>query len=181
MDRHGHRALLEHGLTLVELLVTLVVASVLLTIAVPSLSAMLHTSRLRGVGDNLQAQLRFAMAESTKRNRSISVTFKANADGSSWCYGMSEDSSCDCGVSGSCVYDSVERVARSDDYRGVIVTVSVSQGRFSFQSKRNTVTAGSISFTSANGKQLRTVVSGYGRIRTCSPSGDANLAGYPVC
>jgi hypothetical protein len=94
---------------------------------------------------------------------------------------MNEASSCDCDVAGACVYDSVERVTRSNDYRSVIILVSVSQGRFSFQPKRNTVTAGSVSFTAANGQQLRTVVSGYGRIRICSPSGGANLPGFPVC
>jgi type IV fimbrial biogenesis protein FimT len=178
---HGRRPHGCRGLTFVELLVTITVAAVLLAVAIPSFSAMLHASRLRGAEDNLKAHLRYAMAESVKRNRSISVTFKASTDGAMWCYGMSEASSCDCGVAGSCVYDAVERVVRSADYTGVGVTVSVSNGRFSFQPKRNTVTAGSITFTAASGKKLRTVASGYGRIRVCSPAGDGYLAGYPEC
>jgi type IV fimbrial biogenesis protein FimT len=178
---HGLRPQGCRGLTLVELLVTITVATVLLAVAIPSFVSMLHASRLRGAADNLQSHLRFAMAESVKRNRSISATFKASVDGATWCYGMSEVSSCDCGVAGSCVYDGVERVVQSTDYVGVGVTVSVSGGRFSFQPKRNTVTAGSITFTAASDKQLRTVVSGYGRIRSCSPAGEAYLSGYPEC
>lgn len=94
---------------------------------------------------------------------------------------LPESSSCDWTSAGSCVYADTEKVVRDADYQGVSVAVSVSQGRFSFQSKRNTVTAGSITFTAGSGKKLRTVVSGYGRIRTCSPAGEAYLSGYPEC
>jgi type IV fimbrial biogenesis protein FimT len=181
MDIHGQRSLFQRGLTVVELLVSMAVVTVLLAIAVPSFSDMLDASRLRGAEDNLTAYLRFAKAESTKRNRSISLTLQANADGSDWCYGLSEDADCDCFSSGSCVYDGVERVAQDDDYGGVQITITVSHGRFSFQPKRNTVTAGSVTFIAANGKQLKTVVSGYGRIRHCSPPGDVYLPGFPEC
>lgn len=181
MDGYRHGAAFTFGTTLLEMMVTLSVASVLLAVAVPALSDMIFASRLRGAADNLAAQLRFAMTESIKRNRAISVTFRSTEDGRSWCYGMSEDSGCDCGVAGSCVYDGVERLSQGTEYSGIQIAVSVAQGRFSFQPKRNTVTAGSITFTAANGKSLRTVVSGYGRIRHCSPAGEAFLQGYPAC
>lgn len=169
------------GLSLVELLVTLVVSSTLLVVAVPAITNLLSESRLRGAVDNFTAYLRHAMAESTKRSRSVSVVFSVAEGNAEWCYGMSEASSCNCAVAGSCVYDGVERVVASTDYRGVAVDVAVAQGRFSFQPRRNTVTAGHVTFIAANRKALRVVISGYGRIRSCSPSGEANLAGYPVC
>lgn len=169
------------GLTLLELLVALTVAAVLLAVAVPALSGMLHVGRLRGAVDNLHAQLRHAMVESVKRNRAVSVTFRLAADGQGWCYGLSEDAACDCRVAASCVYDGVERVARSADYPGVGVSIAVAQGRFAFQPRRNTVTAGSVTFTARNGRALRTVVSGYGRLRSCVPAGGGPLPGYPAC
>jgi type IV fimbrial biogenesis protein FimT len=166
---------------LVEIIATLVVMSALLGVALPSLSDMMHAARLRGAADNLVAYLRYAMAESVKRNRSVSVTFGSAEDGVTWCYGMSEATDCDCGMPGSCVYDGVERIVTNADYQGVNVSVAVSLGRFAFQPRRNTVTAGNVTFTAANDKALRIVVSGYGRIRSCSPPGAANLAGYPLC
>lgn len=177
----ARRAMGCAGLTLLELLVVMAVLSVLLAMSAPLLSEMVHAGRLRGAADNLQAQLRFAMAESVKRNRVVSVTFKLAADGQGWCYGLSEDAACDCLVSASCTYDNVERVVRSTDYPGVTAALAVAQGRFAFQPRRNTVTAGSVTFTAASGRALRAVVSGYGRLRSCVPTGAAPLPGYPAC
>lgn len=170
-----------HGFSLIELVVVLTVLGLLLALAVPAFSDMLHLTRLRGAEDHLKSHLRYAMTESAKRHRSISLTFKASVDGATWCYGLSETTDCDCRVAGSCVYDGIEQVVQHTDYNGISIAPSVSGGRFAVQHKRNTVTAGSVTFTARSGKKLRTVVNGYGRIRTCSPAGSDYVQGTPAC
>lgn len=168
------------GVTLLEFLISVVTTSILLVIAVPSLNDMLAATRLRGAVNHFQSVLRYALAESVKRNRGISVSFVVADAGGTWCYGMSEEGGCDCSQAGSCVYDGVERVVSSTEFKGVAVATAVAGARFSFRPRRNTVTAGSVTFIAANGKRLRTVVSGYGRIRSCSPA-EVYLGGYPEC
>ena len=169
----------ERGLTLVELLVAVAVLAILLAVAVPAFSGMLHNSRLRGAADVMMADLRQAMTESIKRDGNISISFSQGASG--WCYGYSVGAACDCHTANACVVDGVERVTRGSGYAGVLLTPGVSGNRFSFQPRRGTVTAGNVQFTASHGKAVRVVVSGYGRIRAWSPAGSTHLSSYPVC
>lgn len=168
-----------HGLTLVELLTVVAVLAVLLSTALPSFSSMLYASRLRGVADVLIADLRHALSESKKLGSNVLVTFKLDADGSNWCYGASVATDCDCRSTGSCLIDGTERVANGNNSPGILATPTHSS--YWFKTRRTTATAGNILLTAQDGKQLKIVISGYGRIRACSPSGNSNLGGYPVC
>lgn len=167
------------GLTLVELLAVLAVTGVLLIIAIPSFSSLMYSSRLRGAADVLGTSLRQSMSESAKRGSDVLMTFQGDVDGANWCYGLSIETHCDCRASGDCSIDGMEHVTHASSFPGVLATPTHST--YTFKPKRSTVTAGNITFTSQDKKQLRVIVSGYGRIRPCSPSGIANVSGYPVC
>lgn len=60
------------GFTLLELMVTVAVASVLLTVAVPSFNQMILNSRLTAQANDVVAALNFARSEAIKRNTSVS-------------------------------------------------------------------------------------------------------------
>lgn len=179
---HGRRwGRPAHGWTLIEALVVTAVLGVLAALAVPAWRQLVDHTRLRGVTELQVATLRLTMSESIKRGRPVSVTYREALPGGDWCFGLSVDTACDCRVASQCLVDGVERVSWGRDHPGIGLAVGLVGKRFSFQPRRGTVTAGHVQFTGPHGKSLRVVVSGLGRIRTCSPAGPAHLAGYPVC
>lgn len=66
------------GLTLTELLVTIAVAGVLLSIAVPAMRDFILMQRLRSVNAQLVTDLQYARAEAPARNQYVSVRFLSN-------------------------------------------------------------------------------------------------------
>lgn len=169
----------QWGLTLVEALVALAILAILAAVAVPSIQHFRHSLRLKGAADVLVAELRLAQSESFKRQVGMSVSFRTNSG--AWCYGYSIDAACDCTLANACLVDGVEQVRRHDQFPGIQLVPGVSGNRFSFQPRRGTVTAGNVTLTGENGRQLRVVLSGMGRIRTCTPAGASSFSGYPTC
>jgi prepilin-type N-terminal cleavage/methylation domain-containing protein len=169
------------GFTLIEMMVTVAVAAILLTVAIPSFTQMIDKKRLESAAENLYADLQFARAEAIKRNKTIRVSFYAN--GSTWCYGLKENVDCDCQEADStesdfCEINDIPKIVSSAEFKDISITSTASS--FSFTPLRGTVDTGSTEFQSANNKKLRVVVSGFGRVRLCSPS-EGNVNGYPAC
>jgi type IV fimbrial biogenesis protein FimT len=81
------------GVTLIELLVTLVVLSILITIGVPSFQDFMRSSRLSSVTNELSSALNIARSEAVRRGKKITVCMSdANqssptCDGTSWAQG----------------------------------------------------------------------------------------------
>lgn len=71
IDRFRTRS--SSGFTIVELLITIAVASILLSIAVPSFTAMTVNSRLTTQTHDLIAAVNLARSEAIKRNGSVSL------------------------------------------------------------------------------------------------------------
>ena len=67
--RHRHR-----GITLLELLVTLAVASILLTVAVPNMQVLVQNNRTVSSTNELVSALNVARAEAIKRGESVSLS-----------------------------------------------------------------------------------------------------------
>ena len=68
------------GFTLIELMVMVAVLGILAVIAVPSMTAMVNSSRLRGATGELIATLQMARSEAIRRNARVTVC--ASNDGS---------------------------------------------------------------------------------------------------
>lgn len=171
----------ERGRTLVETLAVIAIWLILLRVAIPSIMDWMQQTRLAGAAEVTKVDLLHAVSESIKRGQNISLTFQATPSGEQWCYGFSVATACDCTVSDSCTLDGKERTASSNNYTGIRLEPHVADNRFSIQPRHATVTAGNILLTAENGKQLKIVISGYGRIRACSPAGTSNVSGYAVC
>lgn len=73
--RHRH----SEGFTLLELVVTIAVAAVLLTVALPSFSGLLRTNRVTSTSNSLLAAVNLARAEALKSNRGGGIC--ASTDG----------------------------------------------------------------------------------------------------
>ena len=71
------------GMTLIEVMVVVAIIGIIVAIAAPSFSTMLENQRIKGAAEAVLADLRWARAESIKRNAPVRVTFAA---GSNWSY-----------------------------------------------------------------------------------------------
>lgn len=67
-----------HGFTIVELMITLVVAAILLTMAVPDMNRLLLKSRLDAKANELRAALNFARSEAIKRGETVQLCSSVN-------------------------------------------------------------------------------------------------------
>jgi type IV fimbrial biogenesis protein FimT len=67
------------GFTLIELMVTLAVLAIFLTIAIPNFQAFVHNNRMAGQANEMMTTLNFARSESIKR--AANVTVCASSDG----------------------------------------------------------------------------------------------------
>jgi type IV fimbrial biogenesis protein FimT len=67
-------ALLQRGVTLIELLVTIALVAILMRLAIPSFSAWIANNKVRTVADALQNGLRTASSEALRRNRQVTFT-----------------------------------------------------------------------------------------------------------
>ncbi len=72
----------SRGLTLVELMITVAILSVALSLAAPSVSQQVANHRLQRASDGIVTGLSYARAEAARRNTSVSFTL--NSDGAGW-------------------------------------------------------------------------------------------------
>ena len=95
------------GFTLVELMITLIVAAILLAMAIPSFIESRQRSALRGAADQVQSFWADARFEALRRNSFVAVTMRGNADGR-MCLGANTvatattTTACDCFTAGAC-------------------------------------------------------------------------------
>lgn len=171
------------GVTLIELMIVIVIAAILLSIAVPAFQNTIDKNRLKAATESMYSSIQFAKTESIKRNRPIRVNFTTSGGGTTWCYGLKENADCDCTITDAtdaeyCEVNGVKQITLGSDFPGVSATASAD---FSFNNIRGTVNAGNITLNSGKGKQTKVIINGLGRIRICSTAGDANVPDYTTC
>lgn len=171
------------GLTLVELLVAMAVMVVLLAATTPLLSEWKDDKALRGAAAVVMADLRWAISESVKGTAgNVTLRFHAPGDGAVWCYALTvQGAACHCEDGLGCDPECVVFRRSSDDHEGIKLVPGVVQNEFAFNPNRRTITAGNVQLESASGRKTKLVVSGYGRIRGCSPAGAAHVSGFANC
>lgn len=172
----------QPGVTLIELMITLLIVAMLLTFALPAFTELLAESRLKAATSALYLKLYQARSEAIKRNQRMRLTFKVSDGGATWCYGMKTDASCDCTVAGSCEIDGMEKTVNSTEFPGIGIDLHISApgDHFTFENIRwiTAGTFGHVRFNMAEDLQTRVIVSRMGRVRLCSPAGSGNVASY---
>ncbi|WP_308363766.1 MULTISPECIES: GspH/FimT family pseudopilin [unclassified Microbulbifer] len=69
----------QGGFTLIELMVTIAVLAIVVTIAAPSFTTMIHNNQSVALGEELVTAINFARAEAVKRGDNVSIC--ASSDG----------------------------------------------------------------------------------------------------
>lgn len=72
------------GFTLIELMVTVAVLAILVTIALPSFRAVIIDSRMAGQSNEFLAALTFARSEAIKRNANVTLSAKSGSWANGW-------------------------------------------------------------------------------------------------
>ena len=162
----------RNGFTLVEVLITMVIVGILITITVPIYTDYIHDNRLKSAAETFYAGLNNARSEAIKQNKVVNVVYKS---GTNWCVGYTTASSCDCAVAGQCNLGQVE------SSRFVGTTLALSNGmatQTSFDGDRGIVSVtGTVTFSAASGDAISVILNKLGFARICS----ANLSGYQSC
>ncbi|MGL6160036.1 GspH/FimT family pseudopilin [Microbulbifer sp.] len=71
----------QGGFTLIELMVTIAVFAIVVTIAAPSFSAMINNNRSVALGEELAGALNYARSEAVKRGARVSICASSNGTG----------------------------------------------------------------------------------------------------
>lgn len=162
------------GFTLLELLFSILLLSILLSVIFPSFRTLHQSSMLKGAGDTLYTDLAYARSEATKRGTSVYVNINTT---SNWCYGIKVGSACDCSVANSCQIGNTTRVVNHTSYPKAQLSSSLPSANLIFEGVRG-MASNSGTLTLSNGSQTANVViNPTGYIQVCS----SNIAGYPSC
>lgn len=165
----AHRA--ARGFTLLEMLVTLALMAILMSIAVPTYAGFAARHRLKSASDMLVLDLRQARLDAIQRNASVHVVAHAGAQ---WCYAVSTDPGCDCRAADtSCAIRRVD----SSEFSGVVMDSARAVG---FDGRLGRSVPASVALLSTGDGLAATVrVQASGRPSACSSGKPMN--GYPAC
>jgi type IV fimbrial biogenesis protein FimT len=198
------------GFTLIELMVTLVVLTVLVTIAVPSFMDYFEKARVRGAADQVTNLLARARQAAVKTNMPIGIAAIEKAGGG-WCVGARQPSeptsewdprpstapTCNCETASvACQVEGEALLVDSSSLGGArAAIVDVNDFDFSYTPKLGGVSANgapnkaflqaadsSLSLTSPNGRyEVRVMVTPLGQSYACVPNGKPPFFSYRNC
>jgi type IV fimbrial biogenesis protein FimT len=194
------------GVTLLELLISVSIMGIIISLAAPNFSQFGINQRLIGAAEQVYEHMQQARSEAVSRNVTTYLNYAADGT-TTWTYGMSSVTSL-CNVAltdptaaSACVMvvddgdgtlDPGDASVDSGDLvlyrytRGEFTDVAMTTTLFSsgttqilFDSVRRTSTSGRVTLTGGNGNSLRVNISLLGRVSVCSPGG--TIENYGTC
>jgi type IV fimbrial biogenesis protein FimT len=120
-----------NGFTLIELMVTIAVAAILLSIGIPAFNQMTATNRIASETNDLVSALNFARSEAVKRGATVSVCSSNNGTGcsGSWSDGWLVFVDAD----GDAAVDAGDTVVRAGEPKSGGTTWASGGGNITFQ------------------------------------------------
>ncbi len=173
------------GFTLVELMITVIVLGVLISLAVPSFRDFQQRSITRGAVADVVAAIAQARLEAAKRNDFVTVSVRGS--GAAWCVGVQQGTTgCDC-LSATCNIETVPtgalrgaRLLAAANFNGDNdFTIDPRLGMLS-----DPADAGSITVRAPSDQwdfRIRVGVTPTAQTTLCSPTGGRTVSDYPSC
>ncbi|MDX1811283.1 MAG: GspH/FimT family protein [Gammaproteobacteria bacterium] len=175
-----HKLASDSGLTLLESLIILSIIAILAAIATASYSHFILNTRLENAANEIFTDLKLAKSQAFKQKKKIYVAFKGT--GKNWCYGINEESACNCNAPATCKVNNVEMVKTGQSFNGIELLSAKFAGGGSttgFDPNRgfaqvDGVKNGTIWLKASNDAKIAVIINRLGRVRFCSPT----LPGY---
>ncbi|MFQ3192036.1 MAG: prepilin-type N-terminal cleavage/methylation domain-containing protein [Paraglaciecola sp.] len=167
------------GLTLLELLVTISIIVLLVSLGAPAINSIQKNMQLKGAVQSSYFLFQQARVAAITKNIDVTIAIRS---GKKWCAALSDSGVCDCAIAYECILDGVEYKVDFVDFR----FVTISKVKFGvnsvavFDANRGLAIghAGSIVFTDG-AKNLKLILSNMGRIRICAVG--SSIGGYKAC
>lgn len=169
------------GFTFIEIMITVLVLVIIITLAAPAFTDSLERRRLERAGEKIYGALHYARSESIKQYRTVRLSIVADDDNIGWCYGIDDDitTPCDCRNDDpdnpTCTVSGAQKIFSNGMGQGApfsSVTLAAAK-TISFTGARGFASANNITLRSPN-HQYKTIVSSLGRVRVTS-----TMPGYP--
>jgi type IV fimbrial biogenesis protein FimT len=112
------------GFTLMELMITIGVLAVIISLAVPSFKETIERRHLEGAASSIHLGLQRAKSEAVKQNRNVAFDFSSDSP-SSWCFGVVDTAGalCDCtDATPSCTVNTQAVVVDGSEFDNVTLT-----------------------------------------------------------
>lgn len=167
------------GLSLLELLISLTIVGILVSVGGPAFVQYNDERKLKGAVEASYFLLQQARSVAISKGTDVTVDF---ASGTNWCIGVSDNGDCNCATTNSCTVDGVELVLDATDYSDVVMQSLTFNGanQAEFDGTRGISTGNSGSTVFNNGDtQVKLILSNMGRARICVVSGQ--LGTYSAC
>jgi type IV fimbrial biogenesis protein FimT len=170
-----------NAFSLIELLITISVLMILISIASPAYNQLFAKQALVASGERLYQFLVLAKSQSIKYNKKVYVHFCQQGSSQEWRMAMSEINRCDCFVQDSCLINGLQKNMSLSDGKLVFTSqddITFTRLQASYSPMRFSVNAGSITLSDNYGHKLKVIQSTM-RLRMCSP--DREQLGYTKC
>lgn len=168
------------GVTLIELLVSLAVLGILISIGIASYNRLFAQQNLIQKTEKLYHFLRLANSQAILKNKIIYSHFCPVNTGA-WQVMMSDNNACDCLDMNKCLLDGVRVSENISDGHSIFILandITFSSQQASYGPMRFDVNTGSVKFSDNSGAQLKVIQSTM-RLKICSP--EKAMLGYKPC
>ena len=179
---HNKQASCQQGFTLIELMITIAIIAIVLSLAVPSFNDFFEKNRLKRAAEEAYGLVTKARAEGVIRDTNMSIA----VDTDEWCLGYAAVAGCDCtetvlteadACAVSIAGTPVRQVASGSNFAGVTMTAG---SGFTFNHIRGTAGGGRVTLA-ADAWILEVIVNNMGVVRICAHADSRTTMGYPEC
>ncbi len=169
----------QTGLSLLELMITIAIIGIVITLGAPSIIEAQRNRVLSGAIENSYFTLQQARSNAVRKGEDIIVDFSAAPQ---WCIGATDQPTCDCSTLNSCTVDGLEQVLDNQDFPQIEmqnVNFGVNdQATFDGTRGLSIGSAGNLELTDGT-RTVRLNLNNVGRVSICVVTG--NLGSYQPC